>query len=568
MPSPEEILRVLREESAKEKNATLVNTEVQVMAIQDLINEKDPAAYRQKAYDILRTYDGSPAMGSAVCSALLNKGEDGLKASHQVGKEMMRFEMSRYSPGGGAFIRGQHSVNGFTKQFIDQTSPDYVKDVQVEVEKLRVKHKTALDNVETATVEQNKEATIALGKDFVKLLSSPPLTDESTKFLKGLRTAIEEDEAFVEKYREARKDKSVEDAQHEQMLMADVIVNNATALRYSVPQISTRDETYNSGNTVWVEATKAAQQTFSKARSETMTIKVPVSNPKTPEEIKENQDFTDVAMGIHESRGEVVELHNSMLESPEVEATELDLHEGFERSTEERELLQNERLETAKNNPEVQKAVLEQTKLATAQKLADNQRFASRYLDENKDLTDKLKSLEKKLDGLNKPWSFERFKAAFTGGVEKVKEQTIARIDQTKIEIFAKTDERQSKVVQEQNQATVEKLQGKMTKVSEGAELYESAQQKLDEANRAITEDGRLKASKMPPVHSEEQIEGFKVQKLEAEHVMETNKVAHDKHTRLKSEVANVHSDVTVREALGKPKGEKVEAPKKSMGVK
>lgn len=82
-------------------------------------------------------------------------------------------------------------------------------------------------------------------------------------------------------------------------------------------------------------------------------------------------------------------------------------------------------------------AELDAPTLARAKGLGSVKGVDPEVLKEAKGLSNLLKKqqqLEKKLSGLDKPWSLERFKAVFKGGTTKIKQDTSQKLDQVKRE--------------------------------------------------------------------------------------------------------------------------------------
>jgi len=464
-------LKQFRETAEQEAQFELADIEVAAQGLEDLLKETDPAKYAAKAYELMATHPTRPSMGAAVCGALLNKGEDGMRVANEVGKQVMRDEIGAYSPNAGAFIRGQVAINGFTKQFVNQTSPELDNFVKTSIEK--IKEKRNVDEISKTGSPELQEATaIAVGKEMVTTLASPPLTKESQQFLKGLREAIEGDRDFATKYKKAHPEATEEDIRAAHLEIANVVVNNSTSLRTGVP-LMTQDPLYKNGNPIWVQATKAAQLTFSKAQSETISPKPPNSDigpngqkkELTKEQIAENESFVRTQQSIFESRQEVLDFQQAVVKSPGVKDSVIDLPKGFKESAEQRQVTQAERLEAAKKMPKVQEAMAAKERAKTQEILGRNKRSAEKRLESAKPEMDQIAALEKDLDRLKKnPGTLDKFKAFFKGGgniqkgLEKMQDETIKAIDKNKMEVFRKTDEEGSNRLQQQNKQSIDDL--------------------------------------------------------------------------------------------------------------
>lgn len=324
MPSPDEIIASFKEVAKNEAWAKQANNP-QALAqaeqqLRDLLNETDPNQYSAKAYKFMQDFDCGPSVGTATCQALLNKGDAGKAVCVDVAKRVMSSELDKYSVSAGGFIRGQHSINGLTKEFIQSTSPDCERQVKERVEAVAQKYKAAgIDQVASGNNWQAKtQITSDVGKDMVELLATTPLTQESASFLKEMRDTIEQHKGFAAKYQQAKPGATAKDIENAQRDIADIVVNNNSALRFTSPLIRTNPTL--GGNDLWKSASGASLTTFSKAQKETIQVNVKHSNvgpkgePKVlaPEELAENKFQTDVANNIHTARGMVVEMQEKL----------------------------------------------------------------------------------------------------------------------------------------------------------------------------------------------------------------------------------------------------------------
>lgn len=397
MPSPDEIIQKFKESAGKESWSSPENDRdgaklnKAVSDLRDLLDEDDMNAYSQKAFAFMEANKTSPSVGTSTCEALLAKGDLGKAVVTDVAKRVMTAELDRYSPDSGAFIRGQHAINGLTKHYIQTTSPDCERQVSTKVDLLVAKY-SHLDQVANSNDWQSKtETTSQLGCDIVEILSTTPLSQESVNFLKEVRDSITNHQGFASKYKSHDPLATTQEIQDAQLNIADVVINNNAALRFSAPLI--RFNKALGDNQLWKEANGIALSTFSKARSDFIQPKVLNSDtsvegkPKvlSPEEIAENRYLADIAKNIHASRGMVLEMQEHIRDG--VASVNL-----------------------------------------TAQKHRETLELESSL----KPRTDKIASLEKRQADLNKAISLEKIKAFFSvKGVKGAKQEVASEILKT-----------------------------------------------------------------------------------------------------------------------------------------
>jgi hypothetical protein len=308
-----------------------------------------------------------------------------------VAKRVMTAELDRYSPDSGAFIRGQHAINGLTKHYIQTTSPDCERQVSTKVDLLVAKY-SHLDQVANSNDWQSKtETTSQLGCDIVEILATTPLSQESVSFLKEVRDSIANHQGFSLKYKSHNPLATSQEIQDAQLNIADVVINNNAALRFSAPLI--RFNKALGDNQLWRDANGIALSTFSKARSDVIQPKVLHSDTSvdgkpivlSPSEIAENRYLADIAKNIHASRGMVLEMQEHL--SDGVASVNL-----------------------------------------TAQKHKETLELESSL----KPRIDKIASLEKKQADLNKTISLEKIKAFFSAkGINGTKQEVASEIVDT-----------------------------------------------------------------------------------------------------------------------------------------
>jgi hypothetical protein len=395
MPTPDEIIESFRAAAGKEtwtKQQDNPNAlENAVQQLRDILNDNDPNSYSQKAFDFMEAHKGAPSVGASTCQTLFAKGDLGKAVATDVAKRVISAELGRYRIIEGGFIRGQHAINGLTKQFIQETSPDCERQVKEKVDAVTRKYGN-LDQVAASNDWQAKsEITTRLGKDMLEVMSTTPLTQESVTFLKELRDTIEQDQGYLTKYGQANPGEGPEKALASRREIADIVVNNNAALRFASPLIRT-NPTLGS-NELWKDASGASLSTFSGARKDVIKPKVKHSDtgeggkPKilTSEETAENSYLASISKGIHEERSMVLEMQDKL------------------------------------------NAGLEGVNL-TAQKFRESLELESGL----KPRFEKIASMEKRLGDLNKTISVEKIKAWFSGkGVKGVKEELGSEIART-----------------------------------------------------------------------------------------------------------------------------------------
>lgn len=182
---------------------------------------------------------------------------------------------------------------------------------------------------------------------------------------------------------------------------------------------------------------------------------------------------------------------------------------------------------------------------------------------------DKIAGLEAKLDRLKNPSNLEKFKAFFQGGVDKVREKTIDKIDQLKTEIFKAGDSDSFAKLQSQNKKSLEALGESRSRNVDQAQLYIRAKDTVEQIDEHLAVSAALNRSGLGTPLSQEQIDAMQMQKTRALEIMDANKSGHDRFQQDHGEVQRLEKNVSVREKLGmsnKPPQQQV--PKQSVGPK
>lgn len=451
--TPEDVIKNYRDTLAG-SGYDPVQLEVNILGLEDLMKEKDPTKLAAKSFDLLATHRGDPELGAAVCQALLTNEEHGKKVACEVGKQMTALEFSDFTPGGEQFLRSKHSVVGFSKEFITQTSPNAEKDIRQQMDNIGKKYNLA--KVDKEGTPQEKTETIEnLGKDFQKLMGTPPLSEDSLTYIKAIRSAVLEDKDFVNRTKVALKCTD-EEAQKLQKQNAEIVVNNSTVLRFTSPMLAMHS---NRKSEAWREATKAVQKSFNFMGSDTLTTDQKLYKTKvgqdgkittlTEQEINGNKLYDQAVQKIHDARGDALKIHTTVEEAPDHTAMNLDLAKGYATSSEERANTLKDRTSTAK------------------QRMVDTRQRETEQLEATiKPERAKLKQLEDKLKRLQEgPSGTDKIKAFFKGGfntkkgLQQEKTDLIDQIDQTKLEIMKKVDYNTFQRMSDQESASKRHLQ-------------------------------------------------------------------------------------------------------------
>jgi len=154
------------------------------------------------AYDLLRDHSDS-AMGVAVCQCLLNK-PDGVKLATNVGRAVTTAELGNVTNTNGveSFLRGNSSSSTFSKEFISQTSPNYVNSIKQKAEQLAQRHDVS--NLAGKTEPERLQSMIDLTKDIKEpARNTDDLSPESKQYLSALNAGVQDDEGFAERFSKA-----------------------------------------------------------------------------------------------------------------------------------------------------------------------------------------------------------------------------------------------------------------------------------------------------------------------------------------------------------------------------
>lgn len=258
MPSSDEILKQFRDAQASLKDSDPIRNEVMARKLEALINEPHPEKSAQMAYDLLRDHSDS-AMGVAVCQCLLNK-PDGVKLATNVGRAVTTAQLNNVTNSNGveSFLRGNSSASTFSKEFISQTSPNYVNSIKQKAEQLAQKH--GVDKLAEKTEPERLQAMIDLSKDMKSLASNTDdLSPESKQYLSALNKGVQDDQGFAQRF-SGSANVSLQEAQATQQRLGEIAINNSAALRFVMSEVTTNPQLNR--NQYWKNCAQVAQKSF------------------------------------------------------------------------------------------------------------------------------------------------------------------------------------------------------------------------------------------------------------------------------------------------------------------
>ena len=334
-------------------------------ALHDLNSTTNPQDFITKAYNILANNHGASDVGTAVARITLAR-NDGAILGAEIGRQMMSTRIAQENTKAvGTFLRAGESINGFSREYIGQTSPDMdrvlgeraealketygqevsaftqktkpiieeiddlnkqmgkIKDTEIpriknsdlpQLEKDRQIGMLQLEVTELGKLREKRENDLTqfdqerddimtrLGRDMVSELAHPPLSDVSKSYLRGLRDAITGDPTFKQKFKAER---NVDDQQAEIALqkIATDMVNNNTSLRYVSPRIGLDPEMKD--HQIWVDTAQLAITSFNSYQKDSIKAS--------------NKISAEVGTAVHtqDLRGEVQDMHEDIVQSPE-----------------------------------------------------------------------------------------------------------------------------------------------------------------------------------------------------------------------------------------------------------
>jgi hypothetical protein len=333
--------------------------------LRDLANTHCPADTAQKAYDLMMDNKSNPAVGTATCAILLARGDgSGMQVATEVAKQVVQ---SRLSTEGvraeGDFVRSGESINGFSKELIQQTSPNLESDVkqsvlalsmqvEPEIQAYTAKAKVHLDAinaiqprindlsplVQTGTPEEKAAhqgeydslcaekvgyeaqiAELAPEREAIQIrvatlmhgtLTDLPLSKESLSYLNSLREAVETTQGFKETYM-ASKEVDEQRAIRALNTIADNLVNNNTSLRVTSPAMIT-DERLGK-NKLWIDSAQTALTSFNRYQDSSLLATV-----RTPQSVAD-------AVHVQATRQATQSMHDRVINTPKLDSLNVDL---------------------------------------------------------------------------------------------------------------------------------------------------------------------------------------------------------------------------------------------------
>jgi hypothetical protein len=567
MPKGQDIDEIISqfEQDAKAESMNPATMRVVSDRLRQLGGEQHPEKAAQLAYDLMADLDTDPSVGRAVCSTLLSRQDGGHQIATAVCKQAVQNELQKAGPNAeGGFLRASHTVNGFSKEYLNQTAPtmgqkmkDDVANVREEVyeevmsytnkvkpfieERDRLqgeinklsntkenaeKNKEAIDQLVILRDEQSskidefkqerEDLQIKIARKQIPILSQPPPSKEAQSFLRAMREGIRETPGFKESYIE-QKGGNEEKAEQVLNTISDNFSNNNTALRFTSPAMVTDPKL--GSNPLWKESSQLALASFNRYSDEDgESIKTTEKISRNAIEKVHTDDMRETTKGMHQT------LDNAELQ----DGMDIDLQAKSLETSDERNLkFQQDKVQLQRDDDDLK-------------------------LQAHKPELDKIKAMEKKLDQLkSKPTLWDKIKAIPQGGIEKAREKLLDKIDQAKLEVMQKMDPAQFKKQQEQNKGTVAKLKEERDLVQGQAQKFDEASKKIDEIDGAVNINEGVKGSDLGELFDQKDLENLSQQRKQAVGVMKDNVQGAREHQQHDAEVKQLEKNMTNREKLG-----------------
>lgn len=185
----------------------------------------DPKAFAAAIYGLMREND-TAIVGEMACKAVLSH-PDGQQIGCEIGKQVLMAELRSPSLAPQNFLRTDHALVGFTKEFMNETAPGY----KAEVHEMATEVFANLDlaAVNNAGPDLRARQGAVLAGQFMDVLSQPAIDPPAQQYLKGLQeTAMSNDPEYLQNL--AAKNVGVANPVSPEKL-AQTIVTGATALR-------------------------------------------------------------------------------------------------------------------------------------------------------------------------------------------------------------------------------------------------------------------------------------------------------------------------------------------------
>lgn len=329
MPTSDEILKQFREAQASISDSDPIKNELMARKLEALINEPHPEKSAQMAYDLLRDHSDS-AMGVAVCQCMLNK-PDGKKLATNVGRAITTAQLKEVTSSNGveSFLRGNSSTSTFSKQFISQTSPEYVNSIKQKAQQLAQKHDVGA--LKEKTEPERLQAMIDLTKDMKSLASNTDdLSPESKQYLSALNQGVQDDEGFAQRFSDSAN-VSLEQAQATQQRLGEIAINNSAALRFVMSELTTNPELAK--NKYWSTCGNLAQNSFNLNGKSELNEKashqryVLLKGEQPPSLV--NEEYTEAQNKCSEMAKQIDEAKKQGLDTSELELQKVELDKEF-----------------------------------------------------------------------------------------------------------------------------------------------------------------------------------------------------------------------------------------------
>lgn len=179
---------------------------------------------------------------------------------------------------------------------------------------------------------------------------------------------------------------------------------------------------------------------------------------------------------------------------------------------------------------------------------------------------DKIAKLEKQYDAMKKGGLWEKFKAIPQGGLEKAKENLLAKIDTAKMDLMMKTDPEGFAQLQEQNKESLKVLKQERSQFVGQKVGHLNASAEVKRLDADLIKDESLKASNLPILSQEGRLQTLVEREIALGEVTENTPGA-TKYDQLDGDVKALEKNTSVREKLSSNVGQKNEAPKQGVKV-
>lgn len=272
------------------------------------LQERNPERFAAQMFQIMREHDDSD-VGVAVGKVVLAQ-PDGKKMANEIGKQVMKAELSNPQLAIKNFLRNNHAINGLTKEVIEQTSPELLQT-------MRDAGRQARQGVDMEGgvnagryTETFDRVGVELSNNYVDALANIQLTDETKQYLQGLKDQLmSNDYAQVLQQRNDQMKAGIT----KEKLTSDYMAN-AVILRMAMPELIATTEVNNDLN-------MAAGST-----AQTIANKMSASEDVSQLFIKEGSNANMVRQTFNDGRGKLMGmLQNNAKAQNEIEGMNVDL---------------------------------------------------------------------------------------------------------------------------------------------------------------------------------------------------------------------------------------------------